>query len=138
MNEERVQELIAQGYNCAQIMVIMGMEQQGKNDPDLVRAATGLGGGLGGCGKNCGALTGAVSALGLFAGRSLEENAPKSDMMPMVQELVNWFEEINGTVNCEEILEGNPENKRLRCPGIIMDTCDKLFEILDDYGYILD
>ena len=72
---------------------MLGLEQQGKHNPDLVRAMTGLANGLGHCGKICGVVTGAVCLLGLYAGRG-EAQEPKTDgvLDSMVQELVAWFE----------------------------------------------
>lgn len=66
----RMGQLHLQGFHCSQIMLILGLERQGKTNPDLVRAMTGLAGGLGFGGKNCGALTGAACLLGLYAGRA--------------------------------------------------------------------
>ena len=34
----RISQLHLQGFHCAQVLLIMGLEQQGKEDPDLIRA----------------------------------------------------------------------------------------------------
>ena len=48
----RISQLHLQGFHCAQVLLIMGLEQQGKEDPDLIRAMNGLSGGLGFQGLN--------------------------------------------------------------------------------------
>ncbi|MBZ0309444.1 MAG: C-GCAxxG-C-C family protein, partial [Anaerolineae bacterium] len=70
MNEpDRMKKLKEQGFFCSQIIMILGLELQGKENPDLVRAMHGLAGGLGFTGETCGALTGGSSVLGVYAGR---------------------------------------------------------------------
>ena len=59
----RISQLHLQGFHCAQVLLIMGLEHQGKEDPDLIRAMNGLSGGLGFQGKTCGALAGGACLL---------------------------------------------------------------------------
>ena len=74
MLDEKIAELLSQRFHCSQIMMQIGMDVLELEEPNLIKAMTGLAGGLGGCGKNCGALTGGVCMLSLFAGRgALEE-----------------------------------------------------------------
>ena len=47
----RMFELHSQGYTCSQILVTLGLEAQGKINPDLVKAVHGLGGGIGFSGR---------------------------------------------------------------------------------------
>lgn len=35
---DRMLELSGQGYFCAQILMILALESEGKEDPDLIRA----------------------------------------------------------------------------------------------------
>ena len=51
---DRMLELSGQGYFCAQILMILALESEGKEDPDLIRAVGGLNGGLGFSGRTCG------------------------------------------------------------------------------------
>jgi len=140
MEQERIQQLLGEKFNCAQTMMIMGMEAIETENPEAVRAMTGLGGGLGGCGKACGALTGAVSMLGLFAGRGTVEEDADERLQPMVQELVAWFEENFGApgqgVDCAGIIGGDKRNIQTICPNLIVQTCAKAFELLEDNGFL--
>ena len=72
---ERMLELSGQGFYCAQILMILALESEEKEDPDLIRAMSGLNGGLGFSGRVCGALTGGCCFLGYFLGKGLNGEA---------------------------------------------------------------
>ena len=137
----RMIELAGQGFYCSQILVFLGLEAQGKENPDLIRAMNALAGGLGFSGDTCGALTGGACLLGLYAGRgSAEEEAdPKLDLM--IGELVDWFTQehtaLYGGIHCREILGDDPHNQKVRCPGIVSSTYDKVTSILIENGFDL-
>lgn len=137
----QLMELSQAGFYCSQILLIIGLEAQGKENPDLVRAMAGLTGGLGFCGKTCGALTGGACLIGLYAGKGTAEEMEDSRLNDMIRELVEWFEQENlprfGSINCQEILEGNPANRMSRCPQLVMQTLDKVRDILAAGGYSL-
>ena len=48
---ERIMELGSRGYHCSQIIMIMTLETIGEENPQLVKAMGGLGGGIGYCGR---------------------------------------------------------------------------------------
>ncbi|QDR79680.1 DVU_1555 family C-GCAxxG-C-C protein [Sporomusa termitida] len=137
----QLMELSQAGFYCSQILLIIGLEAQGKENPDLVRAMSGLNGGLGFCGKTCGALTGGACLIGLYAGKGTAEEMEDSRLNDMIRELVGWFEQENlprfGSINCHDILEGNPANRMSRCPQLVMQTLDKVRDILAANGYSL-
>ncbi len=56
------------GYHCSQMIMIMTLETIGEENPQLVKALGGLGGGIGYCGDTCGCLTGGACAIGYFLG----------------------------------------------------------------------
>ena len=136
----RIEQLRAQSFNCSQILIILGLEQQGKNNPDVVKVMTGLGNGLGNCGKICGVLTGAVCLLGLYAGRGELHEQKNSYLEKMIQELVVWFEEefgkSYGGIDCQIILNDDPWNRMLYCPKMIIETYQKVMELLENNGFI--
>jgi C_GCAxxG_C_C family probable redox protein len=138
-NLMRVMGLKQQGFYCSQIMVSMGLEDQGKSNPDLVRAARGLAVGLGGAQNVCGALTGGACLLGLYAGKGLPEEQDDPRLNEMVQALVAWFEdEIGGqygSILCGDILEGDLNNAKARCPAIIVGVYEKMQELLAAHGF---
>ncbi|WP_122628759.1 DVU_1555 family C-GCAxxG-C-C protein [Lucifera butyrica] len=136
----RIAQLNMQGFHCSQILLILGLERQGKSNPDLIRAMTGLAGGLGFEGKICGTLTGAVCLLGLYAGRGEVEEQENHRLNIMIQELVVWFEERFGKdyggIDCRIILNEDPWNRMLRCPNVVTETYLKVMEILEDNGFV--
>lgn len=134
----RMAQLHLQGFHCSQIIVLLGLERQGRNSPDLVRAMTGLAGGMGFGGKNCGSLTGAVCLIGLYAGRGTLEEQESPRLNVMISELLEWFGErfgkLYGGIDCEVILADDPWNKMLRCPGLVSETYFRAIELLQDNG----
>ena len=134
----RISQLHLQGFHCAQVLLIMGLEQQGKQDPDLIRAMNGLSGGLGFQGKTCGALAGGACLLALFAGRGTLEETEQRSLNLMIQQLVEWFE-VNfgqefGGIDCHMILGGDPWNRMTRCPRMINETYFMVRELLKENG----
>jgi C_GCAxxG_C_C family probable redox protein len=140
MNEDsfRMMELGMQGFSCSQILLLMALEAQGKENPDLVRAMTGLLAGMG-CGKACGALTGGCCLLGLYAGKGTAENNAADCLSDMLSRFVEWFEveytARYGGINCSEILQDDARNKMTRCTAIVPESLEKLKEILAENGY---
>lgn len=135
----RMMELGQMGYYCSQILIILGLEAQGKENPDLVRCMQGLAGGLGFAGDTCGALTGGACLLALYAGRALpgEEEDPR--LNHMVMELVSWFSQECGSkfggIRCETILDNDHRSRTTRCPSLVLGTWEKVNALLMDNGF---
>jgi C_GCAxxG_C_C family probable redox protein len=140
-NMEQLITFRRQGFYCSQMILLQGMEQMGKTNPDLVRAMHGLAGGLGFSGELCGALTGGASLLGLYAGKGSPEQEEDPRLDFMIQDLVKWFKaeygEQFGGVRCEEILAGNNQNKTTRCPLMVSGVLQKVNELLVENGFDL-
>lgn len=137
----RIKELKTQGFYCSQILVLMGLELQGKNNPDLIKAMQSLAGGIGFSGNLCGALTGGACLLGLYAGKGTPAAEEDERLNLMLLDLVDWFRESIGSqyngVECDQILDGNRANISQRCPGIIQSVFQKAKNLLVDYGFEL-
>lgn len=138
---ERMQELKQQGFYCSQILLIMGMELQGKENPDLVAAMHGLAGGIGFAGETCGALTGGGCLLGLYAGKGAAEQDEDPRLLLMCQELASWFREEYGPryggICCEDILAAGGKDMGSPCPAIVASTYQKIKELLVENGFDL-
>jgi len=130
-----------QGYYCSQILLLLGLEMMGKDDPDLVRAMQGLAGGMGFSGELCGALTGGACLLGLYTGKGTPEQTEDERLNFMVQDLVKWFKaeygQPYGGIRCEEIMAGNGQNINLRCPRMVEGVFQKVKELLVENGFDL-
>jgi hypothetical protein len=140
-DQARMMELKHQGFFCSQILVILGLEMQGKSNPGLVRCMHGLVGGLGFTGEICGTLTGGACLLGLYAGKGLPEEQDDPRLLLMIEALVEWFKEgwgaKYGGITCNQILEDNPKNQLIRCPNLVAETYHKVKELLVENGFDL-
>jgi C_GCAxxG_C_C family probable redox protein len=138
---EQIITLRKQGFYCSQMILLQGLEQMGKSNPDLIRAMHGLAGGLGFSGELCGALTGGASLLGLYAGKGAPEQHEDPRLDFMIVDLVKWFKaeygEQFGGVRCAEILAGNSQNQMIRCPLLVTGVFQKVNELLIENGYDL-
>jgi hypothetical protein len=133
----QLMKLKTKGFCCAQMMLILALEAQGKTNADLVRSVGGLCFGINWSGEVCGALSGGACLISLYAGKGGDEETPDNRHMTMVGELVGWFtrvadDEYGGT-RCSEILERFPD--RSICGRIVADTYGKCMDILVSHGF---
>ena len=134
-------ELSGREYNCSQILMILFLEKEGKEIPDLVRALSGLGDGCGFFSETCGVMTGSACVLGYYAGKGADSEMQSEKMLPMQQDFNEWFvkeceEKYQGT-KCKEIvgeLVGTPDGKMI-CGGLIMEAYNRLTNILTSYNF---
>ena len=120
---ERIMELGSMGYHCSQIIMIMTLETIGEENPQLVKAMGGLGGGIGYCGDTCGCLTGSACAIGYFLGNLAPEEKEDAQMKT---------EEEFGAFYCKDITHLDWGVIMEKCPGLIADTYTKVMEILTE------
>lgn len=129
---DRIMELSRQGLYCAQIMVQLALDAEGRENPELVQAVRGLCGGFAWSGGPCGALSGGVCFLSLL-GRGLDA----TERTALIGEFHAWFRERTeqyGGENCENIERGDPGNMLTICPGLIVDSYEKCVELLEKWG----
>ena len=138
---DRIRALKQQGFFCSQILLLLGLELQGKENPDLVRAVHGLAGGLGFTGETCGALTGGACLVALYAGKGMPDEEDDPRLMFILEDLVKWFKagygQQFGGIRCEEILGENARYMAARCPTIVAGTFQKVKELLVENGFDL-
>jgi hypothetical protein len=132
----RMIQLAENNYNCSQIMMFLALEQEGKENPELVRAMSGLGDGCGFFQETCGIMTGAASILAWHAGKGSDNERESEKLLPMLEELGDWFQQDIGAkyagTRCHEIvgdLVGTDDGKQI-CGSIIFQTFGKVNEIL--------
>ncbi len=136
----RMLQLSQRGYGCSQILIRLFLEARGENNPALVRSMAGLDYGCGGGRATCGTLTGGCCALALYAGKGQDDESGSEQLMLMLQELSDWFEEkvgrTHGGIACDIIVgEEGPAAARQRCGAIVADTYTKVLEILAANGF---
>lgn len=121
----RILELGAQGLCCAQIMASLALETGEKENPDLLRAAKGLCGGLGGTGGLCGILSGGVIFLGLL----MEDGG---EIQEASRDLTEWFKDRWGSSDCSDLTKNAREDERASiCHAIMAETVQKCLSILE-------
>jgi hypothetical protein len=127
---ERLRTLLREGRCCSVALVQTGLELRGETNDQLLQAMGALCGGIQG-GLACGALTGAACMMNVLD--------PGSSSNGAVQELAEWFAATQGAryggADCDDIVQGDPLNKRMRCPGLVEETYLQAREILKAYGY---
>jgi C_GCAxxG_C_C family probable redox protein len=138
---EYMKELKVQGFVCSQIIVKMGLELQGKENPDLVKSVQGLAGGLGFTGDVCGALSGGTCLLGLYAGKGSPSDEDDPRLLFMIEELMDWFKKeygsLYGGIHCVDIVNDDGQKMASRCPQITAATYQKIKELLVENNFDL-
>ena len=133
-------KLSAQGFHCAQILLILALEYEDKENADLVRAAGGLNMGLSDAAGPCGSLTGGCCLISFFAGKGDADEMEDPALKEMLSEFTSWFRaeygKLYGGHICTEILDGDFNNMRDRCPDIVHESYAKAMEILYAKGVI--
>lgn len=102
---------------------------------EIVRLASGFGGGIGKSGEVCGALTGGVMALGLVFGRS-EAGAKCPKLLPATRELLRWFHQAFGSSCCALLTKNKSvflEKEADRCGIMTGETAAKTMELILKY-----
>ncbi|MFV0361883.1 MAG: DVU_1555 family C-GCAxxG-C-C protein [Suipraeoptans sp.] len=129
---ERIDELLKQGYHCSQIMMQLSLDLRQKEEPFTMRALGALGGGMF-AQRTCGTLTGGVAMLSSYFKR--DDNDPEPvEYRELAKELVERFEETNGSLECRELVEFNMESIMSYCPALLERTFIKCLEILEEHG----
>lgn len=136
--ELKMMELAGKGYCCTQTLVLLALDETGRDNPDLVRAAAGLCHGTGDCSGTCGVLTGAAMVLAMHAGKGTDMEEQEDTLPLMLEALRDWFAEVTrpyGGIRCADILDGDcgtPDPDR--CGGLISTAHEKVRSILVENG----
>ena len=131
--DKRMTELMSGGLHCSQAIMFALNELREIENPDLVRAVGGLGGGMFRR-ENCGALTGGACALGLFGARSRVGEEAAFDYRAVEKELVDWFEAKFGHIDCRDLVDLEAEDRFETCIGMVKATFHKCLDILKANG----
>lgn len=129
-------EYFRNGYNCGESIFLAFRDWLGIDVPrEMVRAFTGLGGGLGHAGCMCGALTGSALVLGLLKGRT-DAGESRDQAYALSREFHDRFESNFGNTCCR-VLNPYPfdSKEHLRnCIKITGNTAKLLAEFMNDKG----
>lgn len=126
--EQKVAELSMSGLCCAQVVLqIVGLEVQEQKNDQLIKAVRGLCYGM----QDqylCGSLSGGICGLSLY-------DFTAEDLHDVCEELIAWFEESFGGVNCSDLI-GRGGDPAPICRDSMVQVCQKCFDILEDYEFI--
>jgi hypothetical protein len=129
---DKIREALQKGYHCSQTMMWLSLELRGIQDPLVIRAMGGLAMGMFSA-KTCGTLTGAACTLSSYFPRSEGEGEPEAYRVP-VTELVSWFKDQFGALDCLDLVENDQGQIQRFCP-VMMEKCfAKIAEILEAHG----
>lgn len=147
---ERARKNFSKGYNCAESVfeAVIGTIDTGL-PMDVLKLATGFGGGVGLYGDTCGAITGAVMAVGAVHGRSKLPEGEKKEAAQKAKEqlygkpgLYRIFNQIPNRINdkygntlCRELTKQWKDNwlcreHALHCRDIITDAAGIAAELI--------
>jgi hypothetical protein len=136
----RIIQLAAKGYCCSQIVMLLALETQGRENPEMVRAIAGLCMGAGNSGGICGIFTGAVCVLALYGAKGADTENETDKLPLMYAELSEWFEQsacgVYGGTSCTDIIgEDMPRPRPDRCGRLLVDTWSRVQDILLENGF---
>lgn len=138
----RIFKLASAGFCCTQIMLKLALEDEEKENPDLIRAMNGFCAGIGYNRKTCGVLSGGIAIIGLYAGKGELREVYKENYNAMMKEYMDWFEEEFESTECADIIgiqsisdDAGNITYPVKCGDILQKSYEKVLEILCKYGY---
>jgi arsenite methyltransferase len=140
---DRAEQVFAQGYNCAQAVLLAFGETRGLPADTALKVAGAFGGGIGRGGDLCGAVSGAIMALGLeHAKVTPDGDAARDRGYKLTREFMQRFTQKYGTTICRDLIgcdmstpEGLARAKELGvhknvCPKFVREAAAFVEEIL--------
>lgn len=122
------------GFNCAEAVVTTFNTLLNEPfKPEVVKMASGFGGGLGHAGCMCGALTGSVMVLGMINGRT-SSSQDRTPIYQLAKEFHDRFEQTFGGTCCRVLNQfefDSPEHLR-NCLKLTGNTAKLLMEFLEE------
>lgn len=137
--------LVRQGYCCSQLLILLMLQLQQRENPDLVRAMHGLCHGIGQSDGPCGLLTGGACALALAAGKGADTETAHPMLTPLLNDYAVWFYErtsLYGGQSCGCIAAGlgaSPAGGRdatpdpVACGDLLAQCWEKILELAQSY-----
>lgn len=133
---KRARELFLSGLNCAESLLIAGMELQGIEGDWFPRIASGLGAGICRTGMVCGSVSGAVLVLGMATGRD-DASVKPYELYGAGNELVGDFTDRFGSTSCGKLLgvdlSDPDELEAARESGLFMERCPSFVGFCGDW-----
>jgi C_GCAxxG_C_C family probable redox protein len=124
---QRSLDLFESGYYCAESVLLSIAESRGIQSDWIPRIATGFCSGVARTGGMCGAVSGAIMAISLAAGRDAPSESMES-CYALIRQLVTRFERQHGSANCL-VLTGcdlaTPQGQQSFIENQVMTRCNQ-------------
>lgn len=137
---ERGEELFAQGYNCAQAVLLAFSDVTHLDDDAAAKIAGAFGGGMAQMREVCGTVTGAFMVLGLMDGTTdPKDREARHHLYDKGREFAEAFRSEQGSIICGELLglrpfpSGSAEKRRKTPCGKLVRFAIELLE--DRFGF---
>lgn len=102
---EKALEYWNKGFNCAQAVLAAFHDITDASEEQLLKTASGFGGGMGRMQNTCGAVTGAFMVFGCIYGRYKPEDSEAAEKTyALVRQFSKKFIELHGTISCKELI----------------------------------
>ncbi len=133
--------LAGAGYCCSQIVVQLGLDIQGVENPGLVKAMAGLCHGFPAMDGCCGAVSGAACLIAYYGGKGEVDEEESDRLALMLSELSDWFTEYSTAkfrgIRCSDIVEDGEIDAQI-CGGLVAECYGKALTILVENGFDLE
>ena len=126
-------------HGCAETAYLVLCEAYGVGEPDDSTPAMALNGGVAYSGGPCGAITGAALALGLLAGRRIDDHRQaKRASRELTAELMDLMRAEHGATDCRDLigidLRAPGGHEQFLRSGVWQDRCMRQIETAVRYG----
>ena len=133
--EEKIDGFRRDRLNCSQIMMALSLELRDLENPELLKAMSGLGGGLH-VRHVCGTLTGGCCLLASYDDSERDMHTA-SLFLPgkeIIRSYVQWFEREFGSLLCEDLTGGDMTKMATVCPVLLKQSFEKCIALLQESG----
>lgn len=127
-DKEKIAELHASGFSCAQVVAYLCRDLSGIDEKTALAAMGGFGGGLR-CGEVCGSVSAGVYTLGLcYPYNEQGDSKAKKNIMRLTKEFTARFKEEFGALSCRELLTTGGKAK---CESYMARAVELIHEMIE-------
>jgi len=104
---EKALKYYAEGYNCAQSVVVAFTDVLNLSEETTLKLAAGFGGGMGRLQQTCGAITGAFMVIGYLKGNYQQDGESEQSRKitnQLIQDFSRIFAQKHGSINCKSLI----------------------------------
>jgi C_GCAxxG_C_C family probable redox protein len=104
---EKAVDYFRNRFNCSQGVFTVFGKDHGLSEDNCLKVSCAFGGGMGRQQHTCGAVTGALMAIGIKYGKAMNDpEEKKKETYLKTRDFFERFTELNGSVNCKDLLDG--------------------------------